>query len=150
MRLLRAGDAPGRVTVILPVHIVKEIVNHIRNLWREAPQQQDAVEILVTSGLTRGRAKRTLTSRWCTMMKDMFGGLLWFQVIVATGTIPERMLKLANAILASQAWERPAASSQGPPPRDHHRPGGSQHKVSPQKKLPPRGQQETKKHRKRI
>ena len=78
-----------------------------------------------------------MCSRWRTVLKDKYGGVLWFQVLVSTGTIPSRMLKLANTQLAQRQQPSAPASSRGPALQwaaPAGAPTGSQHKMSGQKR----------------
>ena len=84
--------------------------------------------------MTRDRAKRTMTSRFRSMLKEKYGGGLWFQVLISTGSIPPRMLELANVQLAQRTLEQKhwaPASSRGPASAaSAGKPTGSQHVVS--------------------
>jgi hypothetical protein len=79
--------------------------------------------------------KRTMGSRWRTVLKEKYGGELWFRVLISTGTIPPTMLRLANTQLAQRQQPRAPASSRGPAwAGPAGAPTGSQHQVSGQKR----------------
>jgi hypothetical protein len=85
--------------------------------------------------LNSDKRKRTMVSRFRAMLKEKYGGKLWFQVLISTGTIPPRMLELANLQLAQltlqQKQPRAPASSRGPASAaPAGAPTGSQHVVS--------------------
>ena len=121
-------DTQDSHVVVLPVDEVARILQETRVAWLAEPAQQEA-RAAFPKWWNGDKKARTMKSRWRTVLQKQFGGQLWFQVIAATGTIPTRMLELANTQLACRALEReaPAAATQ--------RPGGSQHRVSHAKKL---------------
>ena len=92
----------GRVPDILPEATVAKVICDARQEWLDQPEQQQSFKELLLDGMTRDRAKRTMTSRFRSMLKKKYGGVLWFQVLISTGTIPHRMLELANSQLAQQ------------------------------------------------
>ena len=99
------------------------------------PEQVQALERLTRLKYNGDKRKRTMTSKWRTMLKDKYGGVLWFQVLISTGTIPWRMLKMANTQLAQRQQPRAPASSRGPAwAAPAGAPTGSQHQVSGQKR----------------
>jgi hypothetical protein len=109
------------------------------------PEQVAAIEHLRTLGWNGEKRNRTMSSRWRTVLKDKYGGVLWFQVLVSTGTIPSRMLKLANTQLAQRQQPRAPASSRGPAwAAPAGAPTGSQHQVSGQKRQRERAKKLTK------
>ena len=101
----------------------------------EMGEQQKSFDELVNRLGTRDKAKRTMTSLFRTMLKDKYGGYLWFRVLISTGTIPARMLELANLQLAQKALEyKGKEKKKGPAPSPGSasagEPTGSQHRVS--------------------
>ena len=101
------------------------------------PEQVAAIEHLRTLGWNGEKRNRTMSSRWRTVQKDKYGGVLWFQVLLSTGTIPSRMLTLANTQLAQRQQPSAPASSWGPALQraaPAGAPTGSQHQVSGQKR----------------
>ena len=123
----------GRVPDILPEVTVTQVICDARTEWLSQPEQQQShSKVLERPGMTRDRAKRTMTSRFRSMLKEKYGGVLWFQVLISTGSIPPRMLELANVQLAQRTLEqehRAPASPRGPA-----EPSGSQHVVSDAKR----------------
>ena len=108
------------------------------------PEQVAAIEHLRTLGWNGEKRNRTMSSRWRTVLKDKYGGVLWFQVLVSTGTIPCRMLELASTQLAQRQQPRAPASSRGPAwAAPAGAPTGSQHQVSGQKRQRDRAKQLT-------
>ena len=106
-----------------------QVICDARTEWLSQPEQQQSYsKVLERPGMTRDRAKRTMNSKWRSMLKAKYGGVLWFQVLISTGSIPPRMLELANVQLAQRTLEqkhRAPASPRGPA-----EPIGSQHVVS--------------------
>ena len=87
--------------------------------------------------MAKSAVARWPASRWRTVQKDKYGGVLWFQVLLSTGTIPSRMLTLANTQLAQRQQPSAPASSWGPALQraaPAGAPTGSQHKMSGQKR----------------
>ena len=125
----------GRVPDVLPETIVARLQLRARDEWMNQPEQVSALELLRKSCKNGDSAIRTMGSRWRTMLKNKYGGVLWFQVLVATGTIPPQMLELANTQLAQRQQPRAPASSRGPAwAAPAGAPTGSQHQVSGQKR----------------
>ena len=73
--------------------------------WLAQPEQVAALEELVAKLGARNSAKRTMVSRFRSMLRDQYGGVLWFQVLISTGSIPPRMLELANVQLGQKTLE---------------------------------------------
>ena len=124
----------GRVPDILPEATVAKILCDARNEWLSQPEQVQARKDFPACWNSDKR-RRTMASRFRAMLKDKYGGVLWFQVLISTGTIPPRMLKLANLQLAQltlqQKQPRAPASSRGPASAaSAGTPTGSQHVVS--------------------
>jgi hypothetical protein len=115
---------------ILPEATVTQIHADVRNEWLGQPEQVQARQDL-PAWLNSDKRKRTMVSRFRSMLKEKYGGKLWFQVLISTGTIPPLMLRLANLQLAQltlqQKQHRAPASSRGPASAV---PTGSQHVVS--------------------
>ena len=129
------ASAGRRVPDILPEVTVTQVICDARKEWLSQPEQQQShSKVLERPGMTRDRAKRTMTSRFRSMLKEKYGGVLWFQVLISTGSIPPRMLELANVQLAQRTLEqkhRAPASSRGPASAaSAGEPIGSQHVVS--------------------
>ena len=117
---------------ILPEAAVQKVLCKVRNEWLSQPEQLQAFNDFQG---TRDKAKRTMVSRFRSMLKEKYGGVLWFQVLISTGTIPPLMLKLANLQLTQltlqQRQPRAPASSRGPASAaSAGAPTGSQHVVS--------------------
>jgi hypothetical protein len=135
----------GRVPDILPEATVAQLQRNAKSEWMNQPEQVQALKHLRSSGLNADKAKRTICSRWRTVLKDKYGGVLWFQVLVSTGTIPPKMLRLANTQLAQRQQPRAPASSRGPAwAAPAGAPTGSQHQVSGQKRQRERAKRLTK------
>jgi hypothetical protein len=119
---------------ILPEATVTQIHCDARNECLGQPEQVQARQDL-PSEWNSDKRKRTMVSRFRSMLKEKYGGKLWFQVLISTGTIPPLMLRLANLQLAQltlqQKQHRAPASSRGPASAV---PTGSQHVVSGQKR----------------
>ena len=116
---------------ILPETTVASVMCEARKEWLSQPEQLQSFHELVTRLGTRDKAKRTMTSRFRSMLKEKYGGVLWFQVLISTGSIPNRMLELANLQLGQKTLEQKhnaPASSRGPASAGE--PTGSQHRVS--------------------
>ena len=119
---------------ILPEATVTQIHAAARNEWLGQPEQVQARQDLPIEWNSDKR-KRTMVSRFRSMLKEKYGGKLWFQVLISTGTIPCRMLNLANTQLAQRQQPRAPASSRGPAwAAPAGAPTGSQHQVSGQKR----------------
>ena len=123
----------GRRPDILPEDTVRQVIRDARNEWLGQPEQQQSFNEL-TPHMTRGNAKRTMTSRFRTMLREKYGGDLWFKVLISTGSIPPLFLELANAQVATGTLERKhiaPASSRGPASAaSAGKPTGSHHVVS--------------------
>ena len=123
------ASAGRRVPDILPEVTVTQVICDARTEWLSQPEQKQSHDMLLKRpGMNRDRAKRTMASRFRSMLKEKYGGVLWFQVLISTGSIPPRMLELANVQLAQRTLEqkhRAPASPRGPA-----EPIGSQHVVS--------------------
>ena len=119
---------------ILPETTVASVMCEARKEWLSQPEQLQSFLELVTRLGTRDKAKRTMTSRFRSMLKEKYGGVLWFQVLISTGSIPNRMLELANVQLGQKTLEQKhnaPASSRGPASAaSAGKPTGSQHVVS--------------------
>ena len=127
----------GRVPDIFPESTVARLQRCAKFEWMNQPEQVAAIEHLRKRGLNGDKRTRTMASRWRTVLKDKYGGVLWFQVLVSTGTIPPKMLKLANTQLAQRQQPSAPASSWGPALQraaPAGAPTGSQHKMSGQKR----------------
>ena len=133
--LRRSGLEP----VLLPETMVGQVIREARTEWMGQPGQKKSFDELVTRLGTRDKAKRTMTSRFRSMVKDKYGGFLWFQVLISTGAIPDRMLELANLQLGQKASEQQGrrgsdqkhkAPASSPGPASAGEPIGSQHRVS--------------------
>ena len=127
----------GRVPDIFPESTVARLQRCAKFEWMNQPEQVAAIEHLRALGWNGEKRNRTMSSRWRTVLKDKYGGVLWFQVLVSTGTIPSRMLKLANTQLAQRQQPRAPASSREPALQwaaPAGAPTGSQHQVSGQKR----------------
>ena len=124
----------GRRPDILPEDTVRQVIRDARNEWLGQPEQQQSFKELTLDGMTRDRAKRTMTSRFRTMLREKYGGDLWFKVLISTGSIPALFLELANAQVATGTLERKhiaPASSRGPASAaSAGKPTGSHHVVS--------------------
>ena len=114
-------DKTGQWPTILPEAAVTQVMSQARNAWMEQDEQKSAFDELVGRLGTRDKAKRAMTSCFRSMVKAKYGGYLWLQVVIATGSIPMRMLELANDQLQAKALERQKhlaleapSSSQGP------------------------------------
>ena len=126
----------GRVPDIFPESTVEQLRKCAKSEWMNQPEQVAAIAHFKTLGWNGDRRTRTMASRWRTVQKDKYGGVLWFQVLLSTGTIPSRMLTLANTQLAQRQLSAPA-SSWGPALQraaPAGAPTGSQHKMSGQKR----------------
>ena len=123
------ASAGRRVPDILPEVTVTQVICDARTEWLSQPEQKQSHRTLLQKpGINGDRAKRTMNSKWRSMLKAKYGGVLWFQVLISTGSIPPRMLELANVQLAQRTLEqkhRAPASPRGPA-----EPIGSQHVVS--------------------
>ena len=123
----------GRRPDILPEDTVRQVIRDARNEWLDQPEQQQSFNEL-TRDMTRDRAKRTMASRFRTMLREKYGGDLWFKVLISTGWIPPLFLELANAQVATGTLERKhiaPASSRGPASAaSAGKPTGSHHVVS--------------------
>ena len=123
----------GRRPDILPEDTVRQVIRDARNEWLDQPEQQQSFNEL-TRDMTRDRAKRTMASRFRTMLREKYGGDLWFKVLISTGSIPPLFLELANAQVATGTLERKhiaPASSRGPASAaSAGKPTGSHHVVS--------------------
>ena len=127
----------GRVPDIFPERTVAQLLSSAKFEWMNQPEQVAAIAHLKTLGWNGDRRTRTMASRWRTVQKDKYGGVLWFQVLLSTGTIPSRMLTLANTQLAQRQQPSAPASSWGPALQraaPTGAPTGSQHKMSGQKR----------------
>jgi hypothetical protein len=125
----------GRVPDLLPEATVAQLQRYAKSEWMNQPEQVQALEDLRILGYNGDKRNRTMGSRWRTVLKDKYGGVLWFQVLVSTGTIPPKMLRLANTQLAQRQQPRAPASSRGPAwAAPAGAPTGSQHQVSGQKR----------------
>ena len=104
------------------------MIADLRKEWLSQPDQKKSFDDLVGRlRLTRDRAIRTMKSRFRSMVKDKFGGILWLQVLISTGSIPNRILELAKLQKAlEQKYKAPASS---PGPASAGVPTGSQHRV---------------------
>ena len=120
----RSGLEPA----LLPEAEVASMIADLRNEWLSQPDQKKSFDDLVGRlRLTRDRAIRTMKSRFRSMVKDKFGGILWLQVLISTGSIPNRILELAKLQKAlEQKYKAPASS---PGPASAGVPTGSQHRV---------------------
>ena len=116
---------------ILPETTVASVMCEARKEWLPQPEQLQSFHELKKTR-TSDRAKRTMGSRWRSMLREKYGGVLWFQVLISTGSIPNRMLELANLQLGQKTLEqkkhKAPASSRGPASAGE--PTGSQHRVS--------------------
>ena len=127
----------GRVPDIFPESTVEQLRKCAKSEWMNQPEQVAAIAHFKTLGWNGDRRTRTMASRWRTVQKDKYGGVLWFQVLLSTGTIPSRMLTLANTQLAQRQQPSAPASSWGPALQraaPAGAPTGSQHKMSGQKR----------------
>ena len=126
-RLKCSGPMPD----ILPATMVASVINDARHEWLSQKKQKQSFEELVKHGFTHDKANRTMASRFRSMVQQTYGGHLWFQVLISIGTIPLRMIELANLQLGQQALEQkrkaPASSRE---PASAGKPTGSQHRVS--------------------
>ena len=129
--LRRSGLEPA----ILPEAAVASVIAEAFKEWLSQPEQKASFDELVGRLGTRDKAKRTMTSRFRSMVKEKFGGILWFQVLISTGSIPNRMLELANLQLGQKALEQKyKAPASSPGPASAGEPTGSQHRVSAAKR----------------
>ena len=128
----RSGLEPA----LLPEAEVASMIADLRNEWLSQPDQKKSFDDLVGRlRLTRDRAIRTMKSRFRSMVKDKFGGILWLQVLISTGSIPNRILELANLQLGQKALEQKyKAPASSPGPASAGVPTGSQHRVSAAKR----------------
>ena len=127
----------GRVPDIFPESTVARLQSIDKSEWMTQPEQVAAIAHFKTLGWNGDRRTRTMASRWRTVQKDKYGGVLWFQVLLSTGTIPSRMLTLASTQLAQRQQPSAPASSWGPALQraaPAGAPTGSQHKMSGQKR----------------
>jgi len=123
------------VPVILPETAVADVICEARKEWMSQPEQERAFNELVTEcSWSRDKAKRTMTSRFRSMLKEKYGGVLWFQVLISTGSIPHRMLELANVQLGQKTLEQNKAPASSRGPASAGEPIGSQHRVSTAKR----------------
>ena len=117
---------------ILTETMVASVICDARKEWLSQKEQlQSFEEMTLKRGWTRDKAKRTMISKFRSMLKKKYGGVLWFQVLISTGSIPHRMLELANLQLGQKTLEqkhKAPASSRGPASAGE--PTGSQHRVS--------------------
>ena len=111
-----------------------EVISAVRTEWLAEPEQVAAFEELVAEHGTRDNARRTMASRWRSMLRDHYGGVLWFQVLISTGTIPHRMLELANVQLGQKSLQKKKAPASSRRPASGGAPTGSQHRVSAAKR----------------
>ena len=125
----------GLEAVLLPEAEVTSMMNKLRHEWLSQPEQIASLDELVGSLGTCGRAKRTMQSRFRSMVREKYGGILWLQVLISMGSIPNRMLELANWRLAEKAFDRKyKAPASSPGPASAGVPTGSQHRVSAAKR----------------
>ena len=115
---------------VLPETTVTQIINEARSEWMNQDEQKKAFDELAKRLGTRDKAKRAMTSRFRTMVKDKYGGYLWLQVITATGTIPKRMLELASKQLNDRMLENQGARRAGALASSQGLAVGPQHRVS--------------------
>ena len=120
----------GLELALLPETTVVKVICDARNEWISQPEQQKLMAELA-SHMTCDHATRTMRGKFRSMVRQTYGDYLWFQVLISTGSIPPRMLELANLRLGQKALEQkrkaPASS------REHAsagEPTGSQHRVS--------------------
>jgi len=126
--LRRSGLEPA----LLPEAEVASMIADLRKEWLSQPDQKKSFDDLVGRlSLTRDRAIRTMKIRFRSMVKDKFGGILWLQVLISTGSIPNRILELANLQIGQKALEQKyKAPASSPVPASAGVPTGSQHRVS--------------------
>ena len=74
----------GRVPDIFPESTVARLQGSAKSEWMNQPEQVAAIEHLRTLGWNGEKRNRTMSSRWRTVQKDKYGGVLWFQVLLST------------------------------------------------------------------
>ena len=104
--------------------------------WLSQPEQKASFDELVGRLGTHDKALRTMTRiRFRSMVKEKFGGLIWLQVLISAGSIPNRALKNADLRHGWKVFEQkyliPASS---PRPVFAGEPTGSQLRVSAAKR----------------
>jgi hypothetical protein len=72
--------------------------------------------------------------RFQRMVNEKFGGLIWLQVLICTGYIPNRALKMANLDLQKELAQKYKAPASSPGPAFAGEPIGSQLRVSAAKR----------------
>jgi len=127
---------------IIPVEGVQELTRNHRNRWKSG--RQDQIEDMVRSYGSRDSVQRSLVSMHRTWVYKRFGGMLWMQVVLACGDVPDGAIDAANEWLAkiiSETEQRQPATSASEaatlyrrcPPREGP-PRGVCHKESSAKK----------------
>jgi hypothetical protein len=123
----QAGDQD-----IIPVAAVQELMCIHRNRWKS--QRKQKLEEMASAYGSRSRAQRSLTSMHRTWAYARFGGLLWMQVVLACGDVPERAIQAANDWIKKIIWKteqrQPATSAAE---------AATLHRRCPPREGPPRG-----------
>ena len=99
---------------------VAETARVTRKQW--VASQRRVVDELAEQYGTRDKATRAMHSRFRAMLRGQYGGVLWCHVIAPLGTIPERVLALANAILDEKMWMEAGEEQSGEAVSDSKRP----------------------------
>ena len=125
----------GIEAVLLPEAEVASVIAEAFKEWMSQPEQKASFDELVGRLGTRDNANLTMTSRFRSMVKEKFGGILWLQVLISTGSIPNRMIELANLQFGRKALEQKyKAPASSPEPASAGVPTGSQLRVSAAKR----------------
>ena len=120
----------GLELALLPEATVVKVICDTCDKWISQPEQKK-LKADLGSHMTCDHAARTMKGKFRSMVQQTYGDYLWFQVLISTGSIPPRMLELANLRLGQKALEQkrkaPASSRE---PASAGEPTGSQHRVS--------------------
>ena len=87
----------------IPVAAVQELMRIHRNRWMS--QRKQKLEEMASAYGSRSGAQRSLTSMHRTWAYARFGGLLWMQVVLACGDVPERAIQAANDWITKIIWK---------------------------------------------
>ena len=73
----------GLELALLPETTVVKVICDARNEWISQPEQQK-LSAELASRTTRDMARRTMVSKFRSMVRQNYGGFLWFQVLIST------------------------------------------------------------------
>ncbi len=117
---LAAANLPPN-SAWMPFENQKKVQRALREKWAETPRAKEVIKQLANRDLSCSMRIRTLESYYRRQQYDDYGGREWCNILIALGTVPERIVHVMNEIAAERraSWD---AEDRATPQVPSHKP----------------------------